>query len=293
MDKSKTAPLSEADVASIIRAADSDRLVLVGGQSIYFWKQMYSSKSEWLSRNNVTSEDVDFMNDMPAARNLARHFDVPLNVPGVDDSTPSAASLRLRLDDRYVIVDFMRSIQGVSEKDLRKRAVLVNMGLAAGNGRTLAFNVMHPFDCLVSRFSNINGPLRRIDSHSRLQAEASVEIMKCHLLHLLELGKSNEVCRLLQPLEFVIRDNHVGKNSHKLFGKHLDLIGLLKEFEDDERLHPMWREKTLKPLLSRVISYMNRKEARDFTKGMSEPGYQRAQVDEETLPAADTPPQPH
>ena len=272
--------LSEGECLAIIKATETDNLLVVGGQSIFIWSEMYAAKSDWLANNTPTSGDIDFMRNDKASQNLAAHYQVPLIKPKGDDSTVSDARVNVPLNGRHVIVDFMRSVYGVADKELEKRAVVIDLGVSSGDGKTLAFRIMHPFDCLVSRLSNVNGPMRRIDSHSRTQTEASLHVLKCHIDTLIEDGKPNEACKYLQALEYVVKNNHLGKNSHRLFGKTVDPIALLTSFLDDGRLHPKWREKTLGPIIERLTETRNKKIERDLASGQKFPGYR------ETIPVA-------
>jgi hypothetical protein len=265
--------LSESECLDIIKATESDNLLVVGGQSIFIWAEMYSSKNEWLANNIPTSGDIDFMKNDTATINLASHYQVPIVKPKGDDNTVSDARVNVPINGRHVIVDFMRSVYGVPEKELEKRAVVLDLGVSAGGGKTVSFRIMHPFDCVVSRLSNMNGPIRRVNAHSKTQTEASMHIFKCHLDSLIEDGKQNEACKYLQAFEYVIKNNHIGKNSHRLFGKTVTPIALLESFRDDERLHPMWREKTLRPIIDRLIEARDKKIERDLASGQKFPGY--------------------
>lgn len=265
--------LSESECLSIIKATETDNLLVVGGQSIFIWSEMYASRSDWLANNTPTSGDIDFMKNDSASKNLASHYQVPLIKPKGDDSTVSDARVNVPLNGRHVIVDFMRSVYGVADKELEKRAVVLDLGIPSGEGKTLGFRIMHPFDCLVSRLSNVNGPMRRVNSHSRIQTEASLHVLKCHLDALIDDGKPNEAYKYLQALEYVVKNNHLGKNSHRLFGKTVDPIAMMESFLGDERLHPKWREKTLVPIIERLVETRDRKIQRDIASGQDFPGY--------------------
>lgn len=265
--------LSEAECLDIIKATESDNLLVVGGQSIFIWAEMYSSRNDWLASNTPTSGDIDFMKNDEAAINLASHYQVPIVKPKGDDSTVNDARVNVPLNGRHVIVDFMRSVYGVPEKELEKRAVVLNLGVSSGGAKTVCFRIMHPFDCVISRLSNMNGPIRRVNAHSKTQTEASMHIFKCHIDSLIDDGKPNEACKYLQAFEYVIKNNHIGKNSHRLFGKTVDPISLLASYRDDERLHPMWREKTLGPIIDRLTEARDKKIERDLASGHKFPGY--------------------
>jgi len=265
--------LSEAEVYEIIHATQSDQLLMVGGQSITLWRNLYASRNAWLNDNAVTSEDIDFLRNRDAATNLSNHYDVEIRKVNPDDNSPSDSQLLIPMNDRIVVVDFLRSVHGVSDKELNKRAVLIQLGMQLKDGKSLAVRTMHPFDCVVSRLSNVNGPLRRVNAHSKTQTEASMHIFKCHLDSLIEDGKQNEACKYLQAFEYVIKNNHIGKNSHRLFGKTVDPISLLASYRDDERLHPMWREKTLGPIIDRLTEARDKKIERDLASGQKFPGY--------------------
>lgn len=258
--------MSEDEVFEIIQATQVDDLLVVGGQSIAFWRSAYSHQSNWLRENLVASEDIDFFRNRTAANNLSSKYNVSVKYVKDDDNSPSDGQLLLPMNNRIVVVDFMRSIYGISDKELEKRAVVVQANHTR-HGISFVFKVMHPFDCLVSRLSNVNGPLRRISEHSRSQTEASLHILKCHLDVLITDGKHREAYKYLQALEYVVKNNHIGKNSHKLFGRTVDPIALLESFMDDRRLDYRWRERILSSIIVRLKDRRERTEAREVRSG--------------------------
>lgn len=266
-----------SEIFAVIKAASTDDLLMVGGQSIFFWQSMYAHKSSELSALAVTSEDIDFMQNRTASENLSKHFRVPIQTPSADDSTPSAARLNVPIGGRPIIIDFMRSVYGVDDGELRKRAVNFNIG---ETGKSPRISIMHPFHCLTSRLSNTNGPLGRTSEHARSQAEAACHILRLHIDALFDTEQASEGYKLLKALEYTVKNNHIGRRSHRIFGNTVNPAGILKSFEDDDRLHPAWREMSLLPILARLDEWTEKKIRRDRDNGLYFPGYQASETEE-------------
>jgi len=278
----KEAPhLSEEEVLAIIDfIADCDPIV-VGGQSTNIWAEYYSARDpELRSLRPFTSKDIDFFANEEATKKLASSLeDGKIFIPGMDDHTPSAAVVVGKLNHRKIEVDFMATILGVDNKSIIENYVSL-AGSATPNGKVTRILVMHPADCVKSRLANINGVTHRHDPLSIKQATASIKVLKNFADDLISGGAPRMAQRLLHDLEYVIRDQHIGKDSHRKFDAQIQPIEVLRHFANDKRLDERWRQLILERAIKRLERRIEKAAVRDADK-QSEPG-----------PKKDPPPNP-
>ena len=68
---------------------------------------------------------------------------------------------------------------------------------------------------------------------------------------MLAAGRTRYAQRLLHDLEFVVRDQHVAKNSDVRHGQSIDILQIYGRFMEDARLNERWRRMILAPSLAR------------------------------------------
>ncbi len=241
--------------------ADCDPIV-VGGQSVNLLAQHYAGRDPSLAAMGpFTSKDLDLFANRAATERLAANLaDSTVFIPSVDDASPNAAVVVGMLGQRQIVVDFMADVLGVDPASINQNYVAIE-GDAPGQGRTVTLLVMNPLDCVRSRLANVN-TLHRTDEQSLRQAEASVKILRHFIDDMLRVEEFRFAQRLLHDLEFVIRDNHIGKDTHLEFGTRLDLFGIADAFVDDERFDARWREMILVRSVSRLRDRADRLVAR-------------------------------
>lgn len=153
--------LSSDEIRQILENCSED-VVLVGGQALAVWTQVYHVP---LPRELSTgiSADVDFIGSVSAARKMGKALNRSggtwtLHQVDPDDSTPQTAKLSLVVKDKgYKEIDFLWAIVGVSTEQAKDRAV--EMALA---GISRAVKILHPLDLLASRLHNLaNIPAKR------------------------------------------------------------------------------------------------------------------------------------
>jgi hypothetical protein len=242
--------LTPEEVVQILRFVEHCNPIVVGGQSINIWSELYEGKDAALDElGSLTSKDIDFYQNKEAQTTLVSRLDEgKLHIPDADDHTPNASVVVGKLGDRKVEVDFLATVQGIPGNDLEKNA----MGVELKAGGVVA-QLMHPLDCVKSRLANINS-LKRFTEHSVVQAIASVRILDCFIDDLLRLGDEGHkmVTDILAKLEYVIRDNYLGREAYLKFGDRLELDAILRRYLDDERLDSRFRDKQLSGIIRRV-----------------------------------------
>ena len=157
-------------------------VVLVGGQALAFWAHYYRVRLPADLVPYVTL-DVDFLGTSAHAKAFADQLPgARLFVPSLDDHTPSSGRVVARnVLGRTLEVDFLHSMAGLSESDVRRNAV----DIEDPEGKLLV-RVMHPVYCLESRIKNmILLPAKR-DRFGVAQARLAVRVVRGHIVHLLK-----------------------------------------------------------------------------------------------------------
>lgn len=173
----------------------SPEVVLVGGQALAFWAHYYRTRLPAELTPYVTL-DLDFLGTSAHAKAFAD--DVPgsrLWVPSLDDHTPSSGRVVARnVLGRTLEVDFLHSLAGLSEGDVRRNAIEIK----DAQGRLLV-RVMHPFYCLESRIKNLVLLPSKRDRFGIAQAQLAIRVLRAHIRHVLEeAGGLRKALRLIE-----------------------------------------------------------------------------------------------
>ncbi|MBT9287826.1 hypothetical protein [Prosthecodimorpha staleyi] len=245
--------LSGAEIARILAGFGDEDVVIVGGQAAFIWSRHYALDPDGL----IVSRDLDFVHTGRAAERLAASFYAPPPVfPTADDATPNSSVVTIELGGRAVTIDFLTGIAGVETGSLMRNAVRLEATLEFG--ATIEVTVMHPLHLLASRLANIN-QLRRHDERTVDQARVSIDVLRRFVGEMVELGLLTEAMWTLRELEFVIRDRHAGRASHRRFGDRLNIVAVLAAFLDDAAFDQRWREGSLRPTYRRSLTRLERK----------------------------------
>lgn len=161
---------------------DPARLVLVGGQAIETWGNFFNVLPPTGDHAPLT-EDTDFLGSRDDAKWLCKllgkgETDLVL-AKDFDPSPNSAVAYLKRPDGRILLIDFLHSIIGVSNDDIKKMAVRVTV---AG----CDLNVLHPLLCLKSRLANLERLSSKRNTNGYMQAVWAINIVHAYLLNLLD-----------------------------------------------------------------------------------------------------------
>lgn len=170
-------PLTVDDTLAILRRLGpvASEIVLVGGQALHFWAEVYRAGAPELHDKVFTSKDVDFFGGVEHARKAAEALGGECRQPPPDDSTVNSALVSFT-DEHGTPreLDFLRALAGVSPSEIESTA------LNAVPEEGLTFKVLHPLLCLKSRVANVM-QLGRRSEHARRQLEASLVCMREYL----------------------------------------------------------------------------------------------------------------
>jgi hypothetical protein len=257
-DDAETPHLTPEEVITLLRFVETCRPIIVGGQSINIWAELYYGRNEELDQlGPLTSKDLDFFHNRAAERSLAESLENgQLRVPTGDEHTPSAALVTGTLGGREIVIDFMAQIKGVEDQSILENSITF---ADADDPTSVSITLMHPMDCVRSRLSNIN-TLGRTGEHSITQATASLLILDCYIddqLNAEDKDAGKRALKALRELEYVVRDFHLGQVSHHDFGDVLDPVAIIRRYIDDERIDVRARKMLLQGILDRLGQKQN------------------------------------
>ncbi|WP_278069496.1 hypothetical protein [Brevundimonas sanguinis] len=214
---------------------------MVGGQSVNLWVEFYRGVlPELLDDGPFTSKDIDFLHNSAAEDGLVADLGGKLILPDGADHTPNAALFVGELNGREVKIDFMRSVLGVNDAELRRQ--FVTIGGKDAQGRGISVLVMHPLHCFQSRLANIH-TLGRRDAVALRQARATVQVLRVFIDELLSRGEFREAQDVLRNYFYTLKKSYFGKAAHTEIDLHAERV--LMEFQADERLDLRWRNNQL------------------------------------------------
>lgn len=152
-------------------------MILVGGQALAFWAHYYRARLPADLIPYITL-DVDFLGTSAHAQAFADRIPgARLYVPSLDDHTPSSGRVVARnILGRTLEVDFLHSMAGLSESDVRRNAIEIE----DPTGKLLV-RVMHPLYCLESRIKNLVLLPAKRDRFGVAQAQLAVQVLRRHI----------------------------------------------------------------------------------------------------------------
>jgi len=151
-------PLAFADVKPILTRLEriADSVVLVGGQAVNFWAELYAPRVPAIDREApFTSKDIDFCGDVRAVRICADRLGGTSRIATIDDHTPNTGVVTF-LDDEGVkrTIDFLDSPLGLRAEEVQRLAIPAEILDASGKPSGPLFRIMHPVQVMESRVHN-------------------------------------------------------------------------------------------------------------------------------------------
>jgi len=166
-------------------------LTLIGGQALCFWYEYYSDIYDDVQNNNwlISTADIDFMANQETLRQCANAWNAKSEIPTLDSHTPNSGIVLIDHDGQQLRIDFLWNVQGLTKTEVEVERL--EMLIYSDDNEKIPFYILSPYLCLVSRISNIL-ILRRTDIHSIEQLQASIEVVRFHITHLLESENEKE-----------------------------------------------------------------------------------------------------
>ncbi|MDP1995722.1 MAG: hypothetical protein Q8J90_00845 [Gallionella sp.] len=156
--------------------------ILVGGQSLTFWVDYFKIPVP-KSDTPYLTQDADVLATKHDARIIAAELHGTLNIPKPDDHTPNTAIITYKTPDgRTLFVDFMGSLIGLTNEEIRKTAVELE------HPEYGFIRILHPALVLKSRIVNLHRLRSKRDTNGVAQARLAVLVAKAFFENYDSLG---------------------------------------------------------------------------------------------------------
>ena len=158
----KEACFSAKDIDALLSSMGKGD-ILVGGQALAFWTGYYEIQFKLPATVPAITMDGDILGTRGSARRIASAMGGRVTPAPKDAITILVAQVTIELGkDSFLNVDIIDRINGLTNEEIRKRALPVARGQQS-------FLVMHPLDVFVSRVRNILSIPSKQDEKGRLQ----------------------------------------------------------------------------------------------------------------------------
>lgn len=131
------------ELASVLGLHDG--VIMVGGQALALWAERYQALCpELAARGPLSSEDLDYFGPRSAAETLASAIGGTVHLPDADDHTPNTAVVTATIGGTRVQIDFLWSLAGVQEADLKRQALELGVPSEGAEPEAITVPIMHP-----------------------------------------------------------------------------------------------------------------------------------------------------
>jgi hypothetical protein len=156
--------------------------ILVGGQSLTFWVDFFKIPVP-KSNTPYLTQDADVLATKHDARIFATELHGTLNIPKPGDHTPNTAIVTYNTPDgRTLFVDFMGTLIGLTNQEIRKTAVELE------HPEYGFIRILHPTLVLKSRIVNLHRLQSKRDTNGIEQARLAVLAVKAFFENYISLG---------------------------------------------------------------------------------------------------------
>jgi len=156
--------------------------ILVGGQSLTFWVDFFKIPVP-KSNTPYLTQDADVLATKHDARIFATELHGTLNIPKPDDHTPNTAIVTYKTPDgRTLFVDFMGTLIGLTNEEIRKTAVEFE------HQEYGFIHILHPTLVLKSRIVNLHRLQSKRNTNGIEQARLAVLVAKAFFENYVLLG---------------------------------------------------------------------------------------------------------
>jgi hypothetical protein len=258
-DSAPKPPLRPEDAQRVISQMTGTEVVLVGGQAVNVWSEIYASSEPRLqSYLPVTSKDVDYQGTATAVADCAQRINgCAVRSPAFNDGRLGHVKWVDPLGFQRE-VDFLDSVSGLRRGEVASNAVPVEqLGVLV--------QVIDPVRCMISRAHNVIRIARKYDNpHGNAQLEASVLCAGVFIRKTLDEGYPKVAGRsIVRLLEFA----HTTTGRRLLQAKGIDPLNVIPiDSRYDARLRRIHFPRTL----AKILADRHRRRVRRNASG--EPG---------------------
>jgi hypothetical protein len=195
--------LTEEEKDTILSYCGPEPL-LVGGQALAFWAVWFNIESPAELGDKVTT-DADFIGSSANAGALNKQLHWTMWKPSLDDATPQTAKLSKRVENNGIKqIDFLHSIIGLDTKEIRKRAVAIDLPPNA------KISILHPVDVLTSRLKNLQLLPKKQNEIGVAQARLAIKTTSAFLETLLAPSHRRQLLKWLEHIAGIALDKSLG-----------------------------------------------------------------------------------
>lgn len=204
-------PLAPPEARAILRRLGdlTEKIVLVGGQALAFWSELYAERIEF--NHPVSSRDIDFGGRSAVVPVAADRLNGTWTVPEPFSVSPNSGLVLFNDGEGHKRrIDFLHIVFGLDLDEIFDMAIEVE---APDHDETTRFRVMHPVHCLEARISNVGGLPGYKSAHGLAQARASILCAREYLRDRLDEGEAGirPVLRLNERIYRFAWGNHNAK----------------------------------------------------------------------------------
>lgn len=181
-------PLAPQEARAILRKLGdlTEEIVLVGGQALAFWAELYADRFE--ISQPVNSRDIDFGGFGKVVRLVADRLSGTWTVPEPFSVSPNSGLVLFNDGEGHARrIDFLHQVFGLELDEIFDMAV--DIEAPDHNDEAIRFRVMHPVHCLEARISNVGGLPGYKSAHGLAQARASIPCVREYLRDRLDEGE--------------------------------------------------------------------------------------------------------
>ncbi len=236
--KSIQLPLSSDEVRQILESSSQDA-VLVGGQALALWSEVYHV----LPPNELSggiSADIDFIGSVSAAKIVGQALNRSggswkLHEVDAGDTTPQTAKLSLTVNDEgYKEIDFLWAIVGVSTDQVKTRAVEMRLpGLARG------VKVIHPLDLLASRLHNLADIPEKRNAQGVAQGWLAITVVRAFISQAHSPLQERDVYPFVEEVRRIALNKKLGRVYHEYGFDVLSAVPV-ELFKNEDFLSRRW-----------------------------------------------------
>lgn len=231
-------PLSSDEIRQILENCSEDA-VLIGGQALALWSQVYHVPPPTELSSGI-SADMDFIGSVSAAKALGR----ALNKSGgnwklheVDSGgfTPQTAKLSLAVQgEGCKEIDFLWAIVGVATDQVKDRAVGLTLpGISRG------VKIIHPLDLLASRLHNLADIPGKRDVQGVAQGQLGISVARAFISQAHSALEERDVFPFVEEIRRIALNKKLGRVYYE-YGFDVLSAVRVEMFKDENFLSKRW-----------------------------------------------------
>lgn len=257
-------PLSSDEIRQILENCSEDA-VLVGGQALALWSQVYNIPPPTELSSGI-SADMDFIGSVRAAKALGKALNKSggnwkLHEVDSGDFTPQTAKLSLAVkDEGYKEIDFLWAIVGIDTDQVKDRAVEMTLpGISRG------VKIIHPLDLLASRLHNLANLPGKRDAQGVAQGRLAIRVVRAFISQAQSALQERDVFPFVEEVRRIALNKKLGRVYYEYGFDVLSAVPV-EMFEDNNFLSKRW------PQIQALVAEQRKSQAKLCSKYPPWPG---------------------